>query len=118
MKHFLPMILLTISANAMAAEVIIPFGKNNLTGPLLKYKIESTIPDASADGSWVTGARYSTLYLMNPVFKVNPNVYPGNFQLNIKAGNVSHTIQLSKGTSVLKRVNSKGQTISTKIMAD
>ena len=38
--------------------------------------------------------------------------------VNSGNGNVTHTLQLTKGTYVLVLVNSKGETISTKIIAD
>ncbi len=123
MKRFLQIMLVIISINAKADDVIIPYGKNNVIGPVWKYKgggtnldavswkvsaygepgwitsnksafgygtglpvKNSTIPaDASAGGGGVTGARYSTLYFRNAVFIVDPNVYTGNFRLNIKA---------------------------------
>lgn len=115
MKRFLQIILLTISVNALGAEVIIPFGKNNLSGQLLKYKFEGTIQDASEEGSRVTEARYSTHYFMNTFFNVDPTFFTGNFYLYIKAGYVSHTIQLSMGTWFFLPANSKVQMITKNI---
>ena len=114
MKRFLQIILIIISINAKADDVIIPYGKNNITVPLLKYKSEGTIPDASTDGSWVTGAGCSNHFFMNNVFKIDPTVYTGNFHLYNKTVYVLPAIQLSKGTYVLLPPYSKGQMISNK----